>query len=54
MKFGQLIAYNMRNIFLKTHIKTVAGKLVPILFMKNTFEENCMILKKTISYVILS
>ena len=27
MKFGQLIEYNMRNIFLKNHAENVAGVL---------------------------
>ena len=29
MKFGQLIDYNMRNIFLKNHTQNVVEKLVP-------------------------
>ena len=35
MKFGQLIDYNMRNIFLKNHAKNVVEKLVPDPFVKN-------------------
>ena len=33
MKFGQLIEYNMRNIFLKNHTKNVMEKLVPVPFI---------------------
>ena len=29
MKFGQLIDYNVRNIFLKNHTQNVMEKLVP-------------------------
>ena len=29
MKFGQLIEYNKRNIFLKNHVEIEAGRLVP-------------------------
>ena len=29
MKFGQLIEYNMRNIFLKNHTQNVLEKLFP-------------------------
>ena len=29
MKFGQLIEYNMRNIFLKNYAQNVLEKLVP-------------------------
>ena len=29
MKFGQLIEYNMRNIFLKSYAENEAGRLVP-------------------------
>ena len=32
-KSGQLIEYNMRNIFLKKHAKNEAGRLVPDLFL---------------------
>ena len=35
MKFGQLIEYNMRNIFLQNHIQNILEKLVPDLFLKN-------------------
>ena len=34
MKFGQLIEYNMRNIFLqKNHVQNDVGRLVPGLFL---------------------
>ena len=29
MKFGQLIEYNMRNIFIENHMQNVVEKLVP-------------------------
>ena len=29
MKFGQLIEYNQRNIFIKNHAQNEAGRLVP-------------------------
>ena len=32
MKFGQLIEYNMRNIFLKNYTENETGTLVPDLF----------------------
>ena len=32
MKFGQLLEYNMRNIFLKNHTQNVAEKLMPDFF----------------------
>ena len=35
MKFGQLIEYNMRNIFLKNHTENVLEKLFPGPFLKN-------------------
>ena len=35
MKFGQLIVYNMRNIFLKNHTQSMAEKLFPDPFLKN-------------------
>ena len=35
MKFGQLIEYSMRNIFLEKRYKNVVGKLVPDSFIKN-------------------
>ena len=35
MKFGQLIEYNMRNIFLKNHTQNVVEKLFPDPFLKN-------------------
>ena len=35
MKFGQLIEYNTRNIFLKNHLQNVVEKLVPDLFLEN-------------------
>ena len=33
MKFGQLIEYNAKNIFFKTHEENEAGKIVPVLFL---------------------
>ena len=33
MKFGQVIEYNMRNIFFKNHAENEAGKLIPDLFL---------------------
>ena len=33
MKFGQLIEYNQRNIFLQTYPKKEAGRLVRDLFL---------------------
>ena len=36
MKFGQLIEYSMRNIFLKNHTQNVVEKLVQIPFIKKT------------------
>ena len=35
MKLDQLTEYNMRNIFLKNHIKNVVEKLFPDPFLKN-------------------
>ena len=35
MKSGQLLEYNMRNIFLKNHTQNVAEKLMPDFFKKN-------------------
>ena len=35
MKFGQLIEYHMKNIFLKSHSQNVVEKLVPKSFRKN-------------------
>ena len=35
MKLGQLIEYNMRNIFLKNYTQNVVEKLIPDLFLKN-------------------
>ena len=35
MKFGQLIEYDMRNIFLENHTQNVVEKLVPDPFLKN-------------------
>ena len=34
VKFGQLIEYNMRNIFLENHAQNVYEKLVPEPFLK--------------------
>ena len=33
MKFGQLIEYSVRNIFLQNHAENEAGRLVPDLFL---------------------
>ena len=33
MKFGQIIKYSMKNIFVKKHAKHDIGKLVPDLFL---------------------
>ena len=38
VKFGQLIEYNKRNIFLEKYMQNVVEKLVPDPFLKN---ENC-------------
>ena len=35
MKFGQLIAYNMKAFFLKSLTQNVVEKLVPDLFLEN-------------------
>ena len=35
MKFGQLIEYDMTNIFLKNHIRNVVDKLFSEPFLKN-------------------
>ena len=35
MKFGQLIEYNMTNIFLENNTQNVAEKLFPDLFLKS-------------------
>ena len=35
MKYGQLIEYNMRNIFLKIHAQNVVEKLFTDPFLKN-------------------
>ena len=35
IKFGQLIEYNIENIFLKNHARNVLEKLLPDLFLKN-------------------
>ena len=35
MKFGQLIEYNMRNIFLENNTQNVVEKLFPDTFLKN-------------------
>ena len=32
MKFGQLIEYNLRNIFVENHTQIVVKKLLPDLF----------------------
>ena len=33
MKFGQLVEYNKRNIFLKNYAENDSGRLVPDLFL---------------------
>ena len=33
IKFGQLIEYNKRNIFLQSHVENELGRLVPNLFL---------------------
>ena len=41
MKFGQVIEYNRRNVFLQNHAKNEAGKLVPhllVFFKKASYE----------------
>ena len=35
MKFGRLIEYNMRNIFIENHTKIVVEKLFPHPFLKS-------------------
>ena len=35
MKFGRLIEYNMRNIFLENHTQNGVEKLVPDPFLEN-------------------
>ena len=35
MKFGQLIEFNMRNIYFKNHTQNVVEKLFPGSFLKN-------------------
>ena len=35
MRFGQLIEYNMRTIFLKNHAQIFVEKLFPDPFLKN-------------------
>ena len=35
IKFGQLIEYNMRHIFLKNHTQNMVEKLLPGPFLKN-------------------
>ena len=41
MKFGQLIAYNMRNIFVEKSYIKCGGETIPYSFPKN---QNCMYL----------
>ena len=38
IKFGQLIEYNMRNIFMKNHTQNMMEKLVPDTFIKMKIE----------------
>ena len=35
MKFGQLVKYNMKNIFLENHLRNVVEKPLPDPFLKN-------------------
>ena len=35
LKFGQLIEYNMRNVFVKNHTQNVLEKLFPDPYLKN-------------------
>ena len=35
MECGQLIEYNMKTFFLKSHAQNVVEKLVPDLFLEN-------------------
>ena len=35
MKFGQLIEYNMRNIFLKDHAQNMMEELFPYPYLKS-------------------
>ena len=35
MKFSQLIEYNMKTFFLKSHTQNAVEKLVPDLFLEN-------------------
>ena len=35
MKFGPLVEYNIRNIFLENHMQKVVEKLFPDPFLKN-------------------
>ena len=36
MKFGQLMEYDMRNIFIKRSYTKCGGETIPILFSKNS------------------
>ena len=36
MKFGQLMEYDMRNIFIKRSYTKCGGETIPILFPKNS------------------
>ena len=38
MKFGQLIEYNMRNVFLENHTQNAVEKLVLDPFLKSKIE----------------
>ena len=40
MKFGQLIEYNLKNIFLQNHAQNVVGKLFPGPFLKIKTEQS--------------
>ena len=48
MKFRQVIKYNRRNLFFKTHAENEAGRLVPDLFLffkKALFEVKASVLQ---------
>ena len=47
MKFGQLIEYIVKKIFLKNHAENEAGRLVPDLFL--FFEEALLEVKALVS-----
>ena len=50
MKFRQVIKYNRRNLFFKTHAENEAGRLVPDLFQffkKALFEVKASVLQRS-------